>query len=322
MAIRNETQRGSWWPEFISLEEIPGWQEIKSVQRVLKGWSGDEKYQLIFEGGQSYLLRISPAEEFGRKKTEFEIMTKLYELGMPIPQPISLGLCENTQQVLMVLAWREGEDAEGVLPTLSLQEQYKLGVWSGQILKDIHSLPTSNTLEDWHLRFNRKLDRNIKRYLDCKVSFPKDDKMLSYLKDNRHRLNHRPQCFQHGDYHTGNMVISENGNLSIIDFNRWDAGDPWEEFNRIVWSAKVSPEFATGQLHGYFGGVPPLDFFYLLAFYMASNTLSAIPWALSFSENEIRVMISQSQDILNWFEDMKNPVPSWYFDPPLYTGVK
>ena len=114
----------------------------------------------------------------------------------------------------------------------------------------------------------------------------------------------------------------ENNKLVIIDFDRYDYGDPWEEFNRIVWSAKVSPEFATGQLHGYFGGVPPLDFFYLLAFYMASNTLSAIPWALSFSENEIRVMISQSQDILNWFEDMKNPVPSWYFDPPLYTGVK
>ncbi|BBB90420.1 MAG TPA: GNAT family N-acetyltransferase [Methylomusa anaerophila] len=34
--------------------------------------------------------------------------------------------------------------------------------------------------------------------------------------------------------------------MRIIDFDRYDFGDPREEFNRIVWCATASPYFATG----------------------------------------------------------------------------
>ena len=34
--------------------------------------------------------------------------------------------------------------------------------------------------------------------------------------------------------------------IMVIDFNRNDFGDPWEEFNRIVWCAPNTPLFATG----------------------------------------------------------------------------
>jgi serine/threonine-protein kinase len=108
------------------------------------------------------------------------------------------------------------------------------------------------------------------------------------------------------------MIISPEGELRIIDFNRSDYGDPWEEFNRIVWSAAVSPHFATGQIHGYFDGNPPDEFFKLLALYMGSNTLSTIPWAIPFGVQEVADMLKQAHDVLSWFDGMKNPVPAWY----------
>ena len=58
---------------------------------------------------------------------------------------------------------------------------------------------------------------------------------------NRYLLKDRPQVYQHGDYHIGNMMIDHNGQLHVIDFNRNDYGDPWEEFNRIVWCAQKAP---------------------------------------------------------------------------------
>ena len=100
--------------------------------------------------------------------------------------------------------------------------------------------------------------------------------------------------------------------LKIIDFDKYGYADPWKEFNRIVWSAAASPHFATGQLHGYFEGKPPIEFFKLLAFYIAGNALSSIYWAIPFGQVEIDVMIKQSQDILQWYDNMKNPIPSWY----------
>ncbi len=50
------------------------------------------------------------------------------------------------------------------------------------------------------------------------------------------------------------MIIDPPASLTVIDFNRWDYGDPWEEFNRIVWCAQKSHLFATGMVNGYFGG--------------------------------------------------------------------
>ena len=106
----------------------------------------------------------------------------------------------------------------------------------------------------------------------------------------------------------------ENNRLTIIEFDRFDYGDPWEEFNRIVWSAQASPAFAAGQLDGYFGGKPPMVFFQLLALYIASNTLSSIYWALPFGQSDMHTMLKQAQDVLSWFDHMRNPVPSWYED--------
>ena len=58
----------------------------------------------------------------------------------------------------------------------------------------------------------------------------------------------------------GNMIFTKEEQLYIIDFDRMDIGDPWEEFNRIVWCAQESPAFASGMLNGYFSGEIPSIF--------------------------------------------------------------
>ena len=108
------------------------------------------------------------------------------------------------------------------------------------------------------------------------------------------------------------MMIDQNGVLKIIDFDRDDYGDPWEEFNRIVWCAQSAPEFASGMVDGYFNGNVPMDFWKLLALYMSSNTLGSLPWAIPFGEEEIQVMRKNAVDVLSWYDDMKQVVPSWY----------
>jgi serine/threonine-protein kinase len=44
----------------------------------------------------------------------------------------------------------------------------------------------------------------------------------------------------------------------------------------------------------------------------SSNTLSSIYWAIPFGQGEIDTMMKQSQDVLRWYENMRNPVPTWY----------
>lgn len=107
-------------------------------------------------------------------------------------------------------------------------------------------------------------------------------------------------------------MLDEQGVLTIIDFEKHDHGDPWEEFNRIVWCAQLSPAFASGLVDGYFDGSVPVDFWNLLALYICSNSLGSLPWAIPFGEQEIRVMRDQAAQVLQWYDNMRTSVPSWY----------
>ena len=280
-----------------------------TIEPIDKGWSGDKKYCATEKNGTKRLLRIAPASRYEAQKLTFGMMEKVAALGVLMCLPLEFGACENG--AYSIQSWIDGENLEQILPKLPEPKQYALGLKSGEILRKIHSIPAPETQEQWETRFNRKTDVKIRKYHECPLRFSGDTYILDYIEQNRHLLGEHWQCFQHGDYHVGNMML-EQGELKIIDFDRCDFGDSWEEFNRIVWSVAASPRFASGQLHGYFDGEPPLEFFKLLAFYIASNTLSSIYWAIPFGQSEINVMRRQSQDVLTWFDNMKNPVPAWY----------
>jgi len=279
------------------------------IQPITKGWSEDKKYCVTDTGGTKYLLRITPISRYEARKSLYSMLKQLVTLDIPMCAPVDFGTCGDG--VYLLQTWIDGEDLEEILITLSDTQQYVLGFKSGQILRKMHSISAPKTHEDWAMRFNRKTDMTIERYNKCGLRFDGDEYVTVYIEENRHLLNNRPQCFQHGDYHVGNMMV-ENDKLRIIDFDRYDFGDPWEEFNRIVWCAAASPHFAMGQLRGYFNGEPPIEFFKLLALYLSINTLSSIYWAIPFGQPEIDTMMKQSQDVLAWYDNMQNPVPSWY----------
>lgn len=285
-------------------------QEFASKQLIRKGWSKDKKYCLTKKDGTKYLLRISPPELYEKKRAEFERMERAAALGIPMCLPLEFGSCE--EGVYSLQSFIEGEDAEELLPSCTEKEQAAFGREAGRILRKIHSIPAPEDQEEWEIYFNRKADFKIALYRECPVRFDGAEKMIDYLNANRKSLQGRPQCYQHGDYHVGNMRITPERQLVIIDFDRDDYGDPWEEFNRIVWSAQCSPAFAGGMVDGYFGKDVPMEFWRLLALYISSNLLGSIPWAIAFGQSEIDTMLRQAAEIYSWYDGMQNIVPSWY----------
>ncbi|MDD7551160.1 MAG: phosphotransferase [Eubacteriales bacterium] len=282
-------------------------------EQINKGWSSDRKYCLTDENGSRYLLRVSDIAQLGVKQQEFDMMKRVASLGVPMCMPIEFGVCEDS--VYSVQSWIDGVDAEEVMKKLSDTEQYEYGLEAGRILRKIHSIPAPAEQEDWESRFNRKIDNKIKKYSECPIKCDNGQAFIEYINANRGLLKNRLQVYQHGDYHIGNMMIDRDGRLIIIDFNRNDFGDPWEEFNRIVWSAQKAPLFASGMVDGYFDDDVPHEFWKLLALYISSNTLSSIYWAIPFGKDEVETMQNQARDILSWYDNMKNSIPSWYVIP-------
>jgi len=277
---------------------------------VSKGWSEDKKYRITGEDGCFYLYRVSDITQANQKRMEFEKMQEISKMGIPMCHPVEFGV--NEEGVYSIQTWIDGVDAEEVIGRYSPNRQYAYGVDAGQHLRKIHTIPAPPDQECWDSRFNRKIDRKIQKYTECPLKYDNDAAFLRCIEENRHLLKNCPQTFQHGDYHIGNMMIDRCGILTVIDFNRWDYGDPWEEFNRIVWCAQKSPEFASGMVDGYFNGSIPDEFWRLLALYISSNTLSSLYWAIPFGQSEINTMMNQAKEVLEWYNNMSTHIPNWY----------
>ena len=287
-------------------------ESFAKSESLTKGWSDDKKYVVEAADGKRLLLRIADISEYDNKKSEYEMIQEVAALGIPVQQPMDFGICENGKSVYTLFTWVEGDDAQKILPLLSETEQYALGLKAGEILRKIHSLPMPENTEDWETHYNGKLDRRIIKYRESGLHFDGDEDVIAYIENNRHLLHGRPQVRQHGDYHAGNMIIDKNHNLHIIDFNRFDVGDPWEEFSSIYWTVECSNYFATGQIVGYFEGEIPPQFMELLCFYNIACLPSNVTWSIPFGQQSINDSIVQNTNTLNWYDNLQSSAPKWF----------
>jgi len=294
------------------MKDIPIYDTFTKIEPIKKGMSGDKKHYIETIDGKHLLLRIADSSEYSLKKTEYEVMKEMYACNVPMPFPVDFGICDNGKSVYTLLSWVEGVEVESILSMLSPKEQYHMGLESGEILSKIHTVQVRDVIPDWSERYYSVINPRIEAFHSEGVRFPGDTIILDYLERNRELLNNRPQCRHHGDYHMGNMIQTASGHLSIIDWHTVDFdnyGDPWYEFNRI---GTKCAEFASGQINGYFNNKVPDKFWRLLMYYLSASAITSIVWAKYFAPDELSAILKMNTDILNWFDDMKNPVPTWY----------
>ncbi|MBU1145231.1 MAG: phosphotransferase [Firmicutes bacterium] len=278
--------------------------------KIEKGWSNDEKYLITTNNNEHLLLRISDAALYQKKKYQFEMLQVLKTKNISCSQPIEFGHLKDGR-VYTILSYLEGEDAQIIIPTLSQSQQYNLGREAGSTLQVIHSIPSFKSATDWEERMDRKLEKKMNDLVLFNIDLPYKDLIIHYVNSNRALYKNRKQVFQHGDYHVGNMIIHD-GKIGIIDFDKIDSGDPYEEFKCFVWNVYTSTYFMTGMIDGYFDDNVPDDFFPLLKFYVAESLLGHIVWAKKFGEEEIKVAYKALEDIMMWYDYFKLEIPTWY----------
>ena len=291
------------------ISDIETWINIKVVD---KGWSYDKKYYVEDKYNNKFLLRLSDIDLYEDKKDQFENLKLIDKLNINTPKPIEFGICNNGKSVYSLLTWVEGKDLESIIESLELDKQYKLGIKAGEMLKNMHSIKIKKQNYNWKDVYKEKIDRKIKDYRNCKYKFKNDESVIDFIRENEKYLSDRPISFQHGDYHIGNMILTPSGDLAIIDFNRASYGDPFEEYDRFIFTWSKSRIFANGQIDGYFNGNPPDEFFKLNALYTARNLLSSIPWAVNFGEVEINVALRNAEKIMEVYDEFRTYIPKWY----------
>lgn len=296
-------------PQYRDIPLPPGWTRVR---RVRKGWSRELKFRIETQGRQRFLLRVRPGGDILNHQDEFDFVLRLHMAGIHVPRAHVLGLTERGKSTFMLLDWLEGRELSAVLPRLPEEAQYSLGLEAGQVLRAIHLTPRRpDRIREKDVR-HRALDK-VRKFEEAGLKAEGSARAAAFVRGHLDWLGTLPPVCQHGDFHPGNLVLAPDGHLGVIDFNRWDIGDPAEEFIKLQsFTIEASLPFALGQLHAYFDGDPDQAFWRSLAVHNAVTALYAIRWAAPFGEAEVEGMRRRYRRAMEDYRGFNDIVPAWY----------
>jgi aminoglycoside phosphotransferase (APT) family kinase protein len=283
---------------------------IQSITPIEKGFSIEKKFKITTDKGD-YLLRVSSMKTLDSKTQEFELMRKLHKIGVRCNNPIMMFRSDSQESVYAVYSFLPGIDAEDNIATMPEELQYKSGIEAGSDLKRINSLSCETT--DWKNRKWKKHEYYVSRYFEQNYRFENDKKVLKFIEMHYDTSEAAKDQLQHDDFHLGNIILNNQGYVGVLDFNRYDWGDPLHEFVKLEWFTwPVSEVFAHGQIEGYFGKRQIDDKDCLqISVYIAMSILSTIVWTLKFHPHTWIEIETKMRMILDHFDYFESVRPKW-----------
>ena len=276
---------------------------------IQKGYSEEMKYKV--KADKNYFLKISPLSFTKKKDLELKYFSGLNN-EMKFPKLIEIKY--KSDLILSLYEWIDGVDFREYVIQLTDKELYQYGIQAGEFLNKIHSISIEEHTDNWEEYYVQKSMKKIDSFRKANINFPEIETYIDYIQTHQYLLHDRPILLCHGDFHVGNLMVDlETKELVIIDFGSLEIGDPMEEFNRMIWNAQLSEEFATGLINGYFNGKNiPDDFWILMAYYMACDVVGSIPWAVNYGNEQLITMLERAKLVLDWFDDFERVIPKFY----------
>lgn len=304
--VREEEELALVLREDEQLRTGEGWS------RIAKGYSGDRLYVGSCNGRQC-LLRIYDGERQAAKQAEYDHLRHFASRGVRCPEPLKLAMTADRQVGYMLATYIPGEDGETALPSLSAEAQYAAGLAAGSELRLLHQLAAPPEWPDWHEAKTAKHYRYVEQYRSCGVRLAGDEAVLAYIERHLDAMKGRPNLFQHDDYHPGNLVFRDGAFAGVVDFGRWDWGDPVHEFLKVgMFTVETSIPFAIGQIRGYHDGrEPDAAFWRLYALYMAMAVVSSVAWVVRFHPQETNEMLVRLGRVLDDHRGFELERPAW-----------
>lgn len=290
------------------LAHIPLFRNATTIKRLHKGFSTDQKFII----DNQYLVRAFSSEQSSNRQAEFHTLAKLSALSKVIPKAIEYNVIKELNLSYMVLTYIPGEDGEKTLKELDVANQYEVGYAAGVELKKIHAFSAPKDMETWYDVKKRKSDAYIEDLTAIDIDEKVKNTLVQYIKRQEYLMKGRPNCFQHDDFHPGNILI-DNGEFSgIIDFQQMDWGDPIHDLQKLgFFSTAISVPFTKGVVDGYHQNREmDEEFWNLYTLYSAMHIVSALVWGKKMGTFE--QMLSYSMHVIEDHDCFARIVPKWY----------
>jgi aminoglycoside phosphotransferase (APT) family kinase protein len=300
------------------LKKLYGNKKPSEIFQITKGFSFEEKWKVTLQNKKSIFIKIYHLD---KKEFAYEIYThlqKFYNLHVPVQLPIQFVEIPEESICAQVLTWVEGKDGEEILPSFSNEEQYQCGIQAGKALQTLHTVVQEEMGETWKTYRLNKYKRYMNMIKEEGYIYSYLDKIDEFVEKYCHYLDNRPLHFLHDDFHPSNLLFENHHFTAVIDFDRFEFGDPYHDFHKMaLFSRSISVPFSVGQIHGYFNGEPQNEFWIYYALYAALIIPSDIVWSHKVTPNNINEMWNRINQIVSDHQEFTSHVPTWYKESKL-----
>jgi len=294
---------------------IPQLYNATAIEPIHKGLSTDEKLIAHMPNNEKLLLRIFDLAEFEQKRLEYEVIKKIEGFGVKCSLALACGKLLDYNKAYMLLTYIEGDDAKEELPKFTEAEQYQIGFNAGSELLKLHRFQAPLHISPWYDRKIAAHQKCIREYKKLNLKFSGDAKVFDFVDEHADLMKGRPNVFQHDDIHVGNVIVKERKFAGLIDFNRYDWGDPIHDFLKMgMFSKEISIPFSIGQIDGYhYPQAPSTLFWKLYALYLAMSLFNSMVWVQQIEPKNMQTLLGKIAIIVDDHRGFEQAIPSWYF---------
>lgn len=218
--------------------------EYRIICEMLKGMSNDKKQKIVDnEGGVHFRRRMRGSDRAEKMLHQYDEMGKRM-CGDRIVRIDEI--YRNDEVIDIYTEWVTGNTLEDILPGLSEQDAYELGVRSARLLKKIHKegqcVINDCVTEDF-------IDREIDKYKE----YIGVDGLCNLVKKHKSMLcNIANNTFLHADFHVGNIMLNDCGDLVLVDLEKCETGIYYRDLGlNETYNYSISPFYAEGLLKEY-----------------------------------------------------------------------
>ena len=310
-----------------SVYDLTGFRDVEKIER---GYSFEKKYVLSGSCDRKYLLRIAEIPEgqsSAGKKAEFDVIGRAGQYSELVPKAHYFGVSDEGSISYMLLDYISGRYCAAALVELYSDDQYCLVFDAGKELLKLNRLDAPEGIGEWHERYSSKYKRKCSLFdeFNIRPGIVDLEKVSRFIRASNSNMRCGRQSFLHDDYHPGNLIVENKKLCGIIDFNRYDWGDPLHDFVKTAYfSSAVSIPFSVGQIDGYNGDKVSSEFWGKYSLYAAMMIVPDLVWSCWYShqvgspeqtelseERVRRVFLDQ--------DGFDSEVPLWYRD---YKGLR
>jgi len=295
------------------IKKIPLLNSAISFSQIKKGFSFEEKWKVKIHTSEEFFLKIYDLNRMNHAKLVFTYLEHFYQIGAIVPKPVQLIELPEEKIAIQVVESVNGVDGEEYLHTIPKEQQYTLGYQSGKELWKLHTLSNPNVEQTWEEYRLTKYNKYLDLLNESSISFKEIDYITQFVDEYKYLLKGRPIRLLHDDFHPSNLMFSECNLTAVIDFDRFEWGDPYHDFHKMaLFTKEISIPFAIGQIDGYFKNEPPEEFWIYYALYAAMIIPSDIIWSYKTTPHLIDSMWHRVKSILEDHDNFKQIKPKWY----------